>query len=53
MVARSSKISSKLEEILIDLVEIFSDLRLREKGRVMVDSRGVPELVQVGFVPNP
>ena len=49
----SSKISSELEEISTDLVEIFSDLRLREKGRVMVDSRGVPESVRVWFVPNP
>ena len=45
----SSKISPKLEEISIDLVEIFLDLRLREKGRVMVNSRGVHELVRVGF----
>jgi len=49
----SSKISPELEEISTDLVEIFSDLKLREKGRVMVDSRGVPESVRVRFVPNP
>ena len=49
----SSKISPELKEISTDLVEIFSDLRLREKGRVMVDSRGVPESVRVWFVPNP
>ena len=49
----SSKISPELEEISTDLVDIFPDLRLREKGRVMVDSRGVHKSVQVEFVPNP
>ena len=38
----SSKISPELKEI-------STDLRLREKGRVMVNSRGVHELVRVGF----
>ena len=39
----SCKISSELEEIMTDLVEIFPDLRLRKKGRAMVDGRGVHE----------
>lgn len=45
-----SEISPKLKEISTVLVEIFPDLRLREKGRVMVDSQGVHESVQVKFV---
>lgn len=48
----SSEISPKLKEISTDLVEIFLDLRLREKGRVMVDSQGVHDSIQVEFVPT-